>query len=65
MVFFTVHPFSEPDSTPPARQLWPFVGLVGLLCGAGALLTQLAPPSERPAQPVAVTQVPAHGQPGQ
>jgi hypothetical protein len=63
MVFFTVHPFPESDSTPPARQLWPFLGLLGLLCGAGAALTQLAPARDLPAQPIAITQVPAHGQP--
>ncbi len=57
MVFFTVSPFPAADCAPSERPLWPFVGLLGLLCGAGLALSQLTPATTPAAQPVTLTQV--------
>jgi hypothetical protein len=56
MVFFTVHP--SPPGPLSWRKLWLLMGIMGLLCGAGAVLGRLAAlPHQYSVQPVASTPV--------
>ncbi len=61
MVFFTVSPFPASDFSPPTRQLWPVLGIVGLLCGMAAALTQATPSNTQSIRPLAAEQAAPRG----